>query len=104
MLLAGMNARQCDPHQMVLAQKTFTLLRACSHEPGSVNYLGGSDCPGARVTSRSHDDLLLCCPGASSSSSDHYDFSEFLYFLHKLLQRMDFVHVYVFLVHSGTFY
>ena len=27
-------------------------LRACSHEPGTVNY------PGASVTSRSHDDLL----------------------------------------------
>ena len=75
-------------------------LRACSHEPGTVNY------PGARVTSLSHDSLLslgnvLHCPGASSSSSDHY---EFLYFLHKLLQRMNFIHVYTFLVHSGTFY
>ena len=52
-------------------------LRACSHEPGTVNY------PGASITSRSHDDLLsrgnvapgqLHCPGASSSSSDHYEF------------------------------
>ena len=43
----------------------------------------GNDCPGASVTSRSHDDLLsrgnvapgqLHCPGASSSSSDHYEF------------------------------
>ena len=52
-------------------------LRACSHEPGTVNY------PGASVTSRSHDDLLsrgnvapgqLHCPGLSSSLSDHYEF------------------------------
>ena len=43
----------------------------------------GNDCPGASVTSRSHDDLLswgnvapgqLHCPGASSSSSDHCEF------------------------------
>ena len=42
----------------------------------------GNDCPGASVTSRSHDGLLsqgnvapgqLHCPGASSSSSDHYE-------------------------------
>ena len=42
-----------------------------------------NDCPGASVTSRSHDDLLsrgnvalgqLHCLGASSSSSDHYEF------------------------------
>ena len=53
------------------------LLRACSHEPGAVNY------PGASVTSRSHDDLSslgnvapgqLHCPGASSSSTDRYEF------------------------------
>ena len=52
-------------------------VRACSHEPGTVNY------PGASVTSRSHDDLLsrgnvafgqLHCPGASSSSSGHHQF------------------------------
>ena len=51
-------------------------LRACSHEPGTMN------CPGASVTSRSHDDLLslgnvdpgqLHCPGESSRSSDHYE-------------------------------
>ena len=30
----------------------WSYLRACSHEPGTVNY------PGASVTSRSHDDLL----------------------------------------------
>ena len=59
------------------AKVCFDQLRACSHEPGTVNY------PGASVTSRSHDDLLsrgnvapgqLHCPGASSSSSDHYEF------------------------------
>ena len=42
----------------------------------------GNDCPGARVTSRSHDDLLsrgnvapgqLHCPGASWRLSDHYE-------------------------------
>ena len=53
------------------------VVRACSHEPGTVNY------PGASVTLRSQDDLLprgnlahgqLHCPGASSSSSDHYEF------------------------------
>ena len=52
-------------------------LRACSHEPGTVNYPGASD------TSHSHDDLLsrcnvelgqLHCPRASSSTSDHYEF------------------------------
>ena len=48
-----------------------------------VNRPRGNDCPGASVTSRSQDDLLsrdnvapgqLHCPGASSSSSDHYKF------------------------------
>ena len=43
----------------------------------------GNGCPGASVTSRSNDDLLswgnvapgqLHCPGASSSTSDHYEF------------------------------
>ena len=58
-------------------------LRVCSHEPGTVNYPGVNDCPGASVTSGSHDGLLswgnvapgqLHCPGTSSSSSDHYEF------------------------------
>ena len=42
-----------------------------------------NDCPGASITSHSHDDLLswgnvapgqLHCPRSSSSSSDHYEF------------------------------
>ena len=82
-------------------------IRPCSHEPGTVNY------PGASVTSRSHDDLLsrgnvasgqLHCLAVSSSSSDHYEFIRIPLVLHKLLQRMNFKHVYLFLVLSATFY
>ena len=71
----------------------------------------GNDCPGASVTSRSHDDLSsrgnvapgqLHCPGASSSHLITTKLSEFLQTLHKLLQRMNFKHVYLFLVLSGT--
>ena len=60
-----------------MTSRHTAIIRACSHESGTVNY------PGASVTSRSHDDLLsqgnvapgqLQCPGASSSKSDHYEF------------------------------
>ena len=63
-------------------------LRACSHEPGTVNYPGVMIAPG-QVLPRVH--MMICCPGAmlprgnvapgqlhcpgaSSSSSDQYEF------------------------------
>ena len=46
-------------------------LRACSHEPGTVNYLGVMIAPGQALP-RVH--MMTCCLGASSSSSDHYEF------------------------------
>ena len=67
----------------LIYDRTVANLRACSHEPGAVNYPGVMIAAGASVTSCSHDDLLsrgnipqgqLHCPGASSSSSDHYEF------------------------------
>ena len=79
-----------------------TILRACSHEPGTVNY------PGASVTSRSHDDLLslvnLIAPGQVHRDVITANLSEFLQFLHKLLQKMNFKHICLFLLLSGTFY
>ena len=46
-------------------------LRACSHEPGTVNYPGVTIAPGQALP-RVH--MMVCCPGASSSSSDHNEF------------------------------
>ena len=55
----------------------FNFLRACSHEPGTVNYPGVMIAPG-KALPRVH--MMICSPGttlprASSSSSDHYDFT-----------------------------
>ena len=59
--------------------------------------------------------MMICCPGAMLPQVNSIalgqvqrnlittDLSEFLYFLHKLLHRMNFIHVYLFLVCSGTF-
>ena len=41
-------------------------LRACSHEPGTVNYPGVMIAPG-QASPRVH--MMICCPGASSSIS-----------------------------------
>ena len=88
-------------------------LRACSHEPGTVNYPGVMIAPGQALP-RVH--MMICCPGvtlprvnfiAPGQVEGHLittKLSEFLKFLHKLLQRMNFKHVYPFLVFSGTFY
>ena len=88
-------------------------LRACSHEPGTVNYPGVMIAPGQELP-RVH--MMICCPGATLPRANFIapgqvhryliatNLSEFLYLLHKLLQRMNFIHVYVFLVHCGTFY
>ena len=60
-----------------LQSKNPKLLRACSHEPGTVNYPGVMIAPGQALP-RVH--MMICCPGAtlpegaSSSSSDHYEF------------------------------
>ena len=86
----------------------LTTLRACSHEPGTVNYPGVMIAPGQALP-RIH--MMICCPGVNfiAPGQVHRDLittnlSEFLQFLHKLLQRIDFKHVYLFLVLSGTFY
>ena len=47
------------------------LLRACSHEPGTVNYPGVMIAPGQALPPVH---MMISCPGASSSSSDHYEF------------------------------
>ena len=47
------------------------LLRACSHEPGTVNYPGVMIAPRQELP-RVH--MMICCPGASSSKSDHYEY------------------------------
>ena len=46
-------------------------LGACSHEPGTVNYPKVMVAPGQALP-RVH--MMICCPGASSSSSDQYEF------------------------------
>ena len=46
-------------------------LRACSHEPGTVNHPGVMIAPGQELP-RVH--MMIRCPGASSSSSDHYEY------------------------------
>ena len=90
-----------------------TRLRACSHEPGTVNYPGGMIAPGQALP-RIH--MMICCPGATlpwvnfialGQVQGHLitsKLSEFVYFLNKLLQRMNFKHVYLFLLLSRTFY
>ena len=88
------------------------LVRACSHEPGTVNYPGAIIGP-ASVTSCSHDDLLsrgnvapgqLHCPEASSSKSDHYEFIWIPLVFTQIVTENDFKHVYLFLLLSGTFF
>ena len=78
-----------------------------------MNYPGVMIAPGQELP-RVH--MMVRCPGATlprvnfiAPGQVHRDLittnvSEFLYFLHKLLQRTNFIHVYVFLVHFGTFY
>ena len=44
-------------------------LRACSHEPGTVNYPGVMIAPGQALPPVH---IMICCPGVSSSLSDHY--------------------------------
>ena len=60
--------------------------------------------------------MMICCPGAMlpwvnfiAPGQVHRNLittnlSEFLYFVHKLLQRMNFKHVYLFLVFLDLFY
>ena len=91
----------------------FYQLGACSHEPGTVNYPGVMIAPGQELP-RVH--MMICCPGVTLPRVNFIapgqvhrylittNLSEFLYFLHKLLQRMNFIHVYAFLVHCGTSY
>ena len=114
-------------------------LKACSHEPGTVNYPGVMIAPGqalprvhmmiccpgetlyrvnfiapGQALPRVH--MMICCPGETLSRVNFIapgqvhrhlittNLSEFLKFLHRLLQRMSFKHVYLFLVLSRTFY
>ena len=77
------------------------LVRACSHEPGTVNYPEVLIAPGQALP-RVH--MIISCPGATSLSSNYYEFIWIPLVLHKLLQRMSFKYVYLFLVLSGTFY
>ena len=48
----------------------FSLRASCSHEPETVNYPGVMIAPG-QVLPRVR--MMICCPGASSRSSDHYE-------------------------------
>ena len=78
-----------------------------------MNYLGVMIAPG-QVLPRVH--MMICCPGATlpwvnftapGQVQRHLittNLSELLYFLDKLLQIMNFKHVYLFLMLSGTFY
>ena len=69
----------------------------------------GNDCPGLSVTLRSHDDLLsrgnnVIAPGQAHGQLITMNLSEFVSFLHKLLQTMNFKHVYLLLVLNGIIY
>ena len=62
----------------------------------------GNHCQG-QVLPREH--MMICCKGATTSlPRESSSSSEFVYLLHKLLQRMNFKHVYPFLVISGIIY
>ena len=88
-------------------------IKACSHEPGTVNYPAVMIAPGQVLP---HIHMMICCPGATLPQVSFIalgqvhrhlittNLSELFYFLHKLLQRMNFKHIYLFLVLSGTFY
>ena len=81
-------------------------IRACSHEPGTVNYPGVIIAPGQALP-RVH--MMICCPGATSPRVNlgqvhsHLITTNFFSFLHKLLQRISLKNIYLFLVLSGTF-
>ena len=60
---------------------------ACSHEHRTVNY------PEA-----------IIAPGQANRQLITMNLSEFVSFLHKLLQKMNFKHVYLLLVLSGNIY
>ena len=78
----------------------YQSLRACSHEPGAVNYPGAMIAPGQALP-RVH--MMICCPGASSSKSDHYEFIGIPLVFTQIVTENDFKHVYLFLLLSGTF-
>ena len=79
---------------------SYICLRACSHKPGAVNYPGIMTAPGQALPH-----MKICCPGATlpwvnliapGQVQRHLittNWSKILYFLHKLQQRMNFIHV-----------
>ena len=87
-------------------------LYACSHEPWAVDYPGVMITP-EQALPRVHMIIYrpratlprvnFIAPGQVHRHLITTNLSEFLWFLHKLLQRINFKHVYLFLVLSGTF-
>ena len=56
-----LNSNQAQTQAQVVdirGPESCEYLRAYSHEPGTVNYSGGNDCPGASVISHSQNHLL----------------------------------------------
>ena len=81
----------------IVQLNVYGRLTACSHEPGTVDYLGVMIAM-RQALPRVH--MIVCCPRKVHRHLISKKLSEFLYFLHKLLQRMNFKHIHLFLVLS----
>ena len=88
-----------QPMHYYQRSKYICFIRACSHEPGTVNYPGVIIAPGQAL--RVH--MIICCPGASSSYSDHYESILIPLVFIQIVTDNDFKHVCLFLVLSETF-
>ena len=65
MMLAGdFNSRTGELDDFIINDSPDFIpeLRACSHEPGTVNYTGVMIAPGQELP---HVHMMICCPGAT---------------------------------------
>ena len=70
----------------IVQLNVYGRLTACSHEPGTVDYLRVMIALGQALP-RVH--MIVCCPRQVHRHLISKKLFEFLYFLHKLLQRMN---------------
>ena len=98
-LLPGVEAKVNYSYSEALL---FVWLRACSHEPGTVNYPGVMFAPG-QVLPRVQ--MMISCPRATLPRGKFIVIWSLRIYLDSFrFWRMNFKHHYLFLVSCGTFY
>ena len=88
------------PKLAIHMQNTFCMTKGLFTLTHDSKLPRGNHCHGLSVTLRSHDDLLSLGNNVIALGQAHrqlitMNLSEFVSFLHKLLQRMNFIHVYL---------